>query len=89
MGAAAYLYSVMSIDAIISRYRAVTQDMVDYEKYYLMSISFHSTALEGSTLSYEEAEALLDKGVTSAARPLAHHLMVKDHHDALTLTLPP
>ncbi|MDR1259330.1 MAG: Fic family protein [Tannerellaceae bacterium] len=39
-------------------------EMKDYDKFYLYSIIAHSTALEGSTLSEQDASLLFDEGIT-------------------------
>jgi Fic family protein len=73
----------MKIEDIISIYQSSVSAVFDYNKFSLISMSFHSTALEGSTLTLPEAEALLDKGITALDRPMEHHLMLRDHHEAL------
>jgi Fic family protein len=77
----------MKLDEIISIYQSSVSGVFDYEKFSLISMSFHSTALEGSTLTLPEAEALLDKGITAQDRPMEHHLMLRDHHEALQRVL--
>jgi len=61
------------------------QEAINWEKYYLMFISHHSTAIEGSTLTQLESQLLLDEGTTPAGRPLEHSNMEKDHYNALKL----
>ncbi len=61
--------------------------MLDFQKFSNMAMSFHSTAIEGSTLTLAESELLLDKGLTPKGKPVVHQNMVLDHHAALIFTL--
>ena len=47
----------------------------------------HSTAIEGSTLTFLETQTLIEKGLTAGGKPLEHHLMVIDHQQAQQLIL--
>ncbi len=58
---------------------------VDYEKYHLYSLVYHSTAIEGSTLTEVETQILLDEGRTAQGKPLVHHLMNEDLRKAYDL----
>ncbi len=58
-------------------------EAIDWEKYNLMIISHHSTAIEGSSLTEIESQLLLDEGTTPKGKPLEHSLMEKDHYSAL------
>ncbi|MBL7111214.1 MAG: Fic family protein [Bacteroidales bacterium] len=55
---------------------------LNWEKYNLMSISHHSTAIEGSSLTTTESQLLLDEGITPKGKPFEHSQMEKDHYDA-------
>ena len=57
--------------------------IIDFDKYNFYGITYHSTAIEGSTLSEIETSLLLDEGITPARKPLLHSLMVQDHYNAL------
>lgn len=46
-------------------------------------ISHHSTAIEGSSLTEEEARVLILEGLTAKGKPMEDHLMVQDHQRAL------
>lgn len=59
------------------------QESVDWEKYSLYSIVHHSTSIEGSSLTEEETQILLDDNVTAKGKPIDHHNMQLDHHKAL------
>ncbi len=58
-------------------------EAINWEKYSLMSLSHHSTAIEGSSLTEDESLLLLDEGKTPKGKPLEHSLMEKDHYNAL------
>lgn len=58
-------------------------EAINWEKYNLMSVSHHSTAIEGSTLTEIESQLLLDEGTTPKGKPYEHSAMEKDHYDAL------
>ena len=58
-------------------------EAINWEKYNLMSVSHHSTAIEGSTLSEVESQLLLDEGTTPKGKPYEHSAMEKDHYEAL------
>ena len=58
-------------------------EAVNWEKYSMMAISHHSTAIEGSSLTEMESRILLDEGATPQGKPLEHSLMEKDHYLAM------
>ncbi len=58
------------------------QDVIDYEKFCTISIVWHSTKIEGCSLTETDTKVLLEQDITSAGKPLRDHLMVKDHFDA-------
>ena len=45
--------------------------------------TYHSNAIEGNSLTYDETRALLMHGVTAQGKPLKDHLDVKGHREAL------
>ncbi|MDR1182358.1 MAG: Fic family protein [Bacteroidales bacterium] len=76
------------IEKTIKEYKALNLDeVIDYEKHKLYSIVANSTALEGSTLTEVDTQLLLDEGITANGKPLEHHLMVKDNHEAMNQAL--
>ena len=58
-------------------------EAINWEKYNYMSVSHHSTAIEGSSLTESESQMLLDEGITPKGKPLEHSVMEKDHYSAL------
>lgn len=73
---------------IKDQYVELSKGYIDYEKFNNYHITHHSTAIEGSTLSYQEIIMLLESGVTPEnGKPFTHLLMAKDHLEALKFTL--
>lgn len=73
---------------IKDKYVELSKGYIDYEKFNNYHITHHSTAIEGSTLSYKEIIMLLESGVTPGnGKPFTHLLMAKDHLEALKFTL--
>jgi Fic family protein len=57
-------------------------DAMDYEKFCMISIVYHSSRIEGCSLSETETRVLLENNITAQGKPLTDHLMVKDHYHA-------
>jgi Fic family protein len=58
------------------------QDVIDYEKFCIISIVWHSTKIEGCSLTETDTKVLLENDITAAGKPLKDHLMIKDHFAA-------
>ena len=58
------------------------QDVIDYEKFCVISIVWHSTKIEGCSLTETDTKVLLENDITAAGKPLKDHLMIKDHYAA-------
>ncbi len=56
--------------------------VIDYEKFSMISIVYNSTKIEGCSLSEEDTVILLENDITAKGKPLRDHLMVKDHFEA-------
>jgi len=56
--------------------------VIDYEKFSMISIVYNSTKIEGCSLTETDTRMLLEKDITAKGKPLADHLMVKDHYAA-------
>jgi Fic family protein len=63
--------------------RLQIRSSINYDKMNAVLISHHSTAIEGSSLTLEEARLLLTEGLTAKGKPLDDHNMVRDHQQAL------
>jgi Fic family protein len=69
---------------LLQEYRSLNlSDAINYELIHEALISYHSTALEGSSLTEEETLLLITEGITAKGKPIAHHNMVQDHQKAL------
>jgi len=55
---------------------------LNYEKFCMISIIYHSTKIEGCSLTETDTKVLLDKDITAKGKPLKDHLMIKDHYNA-------
>jgi Fic family protein len=75
------------IDVITERYKKTAGIAINAEQFNLYSITHHSTKIEGSTLTQEETNTLLEKGISIGGKPIEHQNMVLDHYDALVFVL--
>ena len=75
---------MMDLIELIEKYQSLNlHEVIDHERYNLISIVHHSTKIEGSTLTEGEAQVLINKGLTPKGKPLLDSLMVTDHYAAL------
>lgn len=65
----------------------LTGNVLDLMKFNMISITHHSTRIEGSTLTETETSLLLEEGITAKGKPLDQHLMVEDHYAAMKVVL--
>jgi Fic family protein len=49
---------------------------------FMIDYTYHSNAIEGSTLTLDETHLILKEGVTISGKPLKHHLEAVGHRDA-------
>ena len=61
--------------------------VLNLSEFNLMAVTGHSTRLEGSTLTLQETITLLEENITAKGKPLVHHQMAIDHHEALLFVL--
>ncbi|MDR2963469.1 MAG: Fic family protein [Bacteroidales bacterium] len=71
------------VELLAKEYKRLMVGQVDLKKYTNYSISYHSTAIEGSTLSENQVFDLLDCDIPAHNKSFYDHLMVLDHHHAL------
>jgi Fic family protein len=57
-------------------------DAMDYEKFCMISIIYHSSKIEGCSLTETDTRVLIEDDLTARGKPLTDHLMVKDHYNA-------
>ena len=62
-------------------------EVLNYELINEAMISYHSTAIEGSSLTEEETILLITEGIVAKGKPIVHHNMVTDHQKALEWVL--
>jgi Fic family protein len=78
----------MEILNLIEKYNDLgIADVIDHDRFNLISIDHHSTRIEGSTLTEVETQVLINEGRTPNGKPLEESLMVTDHHAALLFTI--
>jgi len=78
----------MDLIKLVNTYKQLgISNVIDHEKFNLISIDHHSTRIEGSTLTAMETEVLINEGLTPKGKPLQDSLMVTDHHAALLFTI--
>ncbi len=71
------------LDDLTLKYKNLNlQNVIDYEKFCAISIVWHSTKIEGCSLTETDTKVLLEKDITAAGKPLIDHLMIKDHYAA-------
>jgi len=60
-------------------------ETLDYNRYNELMLIHSSSSMEGSTLTLDETELLINEGITPKGKPLAHSMMIQDHFKALRL----
>ena len=78
---------INKLDNLISKYRRIMQGQVDLKKLTYYAITYHSTAIEGSTLTEGQVYNLLDLDIPAKNKPFSEQQMVIDHQKALIYTL--
>lgn len=79
---------MQDLDQLINEYYKLGIDsIINYEEYNNILITAHSTRIEGSTLSFEEATELIQNRNTPGGKKIDFSLMALDHHDALNFML--
>ena len=58
-------------------------DIINFDAYNEILFTYHTTSIEGSSLTLEETTLLITDRLTAKAKDLFDHLMVRDHHQAL------
>lgn len=78
----------MDLITLIDKYNSLgINNVINHEKFNLISIVHHSTRIEGSTLTEVETQVLINEGLTPKGKPLQESLMVTDHFAALQFAL--
>jgi Fic family protein len=74
------------LELLIQEFQLLSQGNLNFDKLAMYISTFHSTSIEGSTLTENEVINLLSYNKT-AKKPMEHHLMVLDHYEALQFCL--
>jgi Fic family protein len=72
---------------LIAAYQQATRGQVDMKRFTYYAITYHSTAIEGSTLTEGQVYNLLDQDIPAKNKPFSEQQMVIDHQKALVYTL--
>jgi Fic family protein len=75
------------LENLISEYKRVMQGQVNLEKLTCYAVTYHSTAIEGSTLTEGQVYNLLDLDISAKNKPFTEQQMVIDHQKALIFTM--
>jgi Fic family protein len=71
------------IDALISEFNRLSKGLINFEKLALYTSTFHSTKIEGCTLTEKQVVDLLEDSKTAGTKSHEDHLMVFDYFTAL------
>lgn len=78
---------INKIEKLVANYNEATRGQVDLKKHTYYAITWHSTAIEGSTLTEGQVYNLLDQDIPAKNKPFTEQQMVIDHQKALVYTL--
>ncbi|MCC7433338.1 MAG: hypothetical protein IT363_01540 [Methanoregulaceae archaeon] len=57
--------------------------LAELQQRFEVRLTYHSTAIEGNTLTQSETQIVLEKGVTIGGKSLQEHFEVIGHREAL------
>jgi Fic family protein len=75
------------LEKLVAGYKLAEQGQVDLKKFTYYAITYHSTAIEGSTLTEGQVYDLLDQDIPAGNKSFSEQQMVVDHQKALVYTL--
>jgi Fic family protein len=75
------------LETLVNEYRRAMQGQTDLHKLTYYALTYHSTAIEGSTLTEGQVYNLLDLDMPAKNKPFTEQQMVIDHQKALIFTL--
>ena len=68
--------------------RPLPEDVTEELRHrYEVSLTYHSTAIEGNTLTQSETQIVIEKGITIGGKSVREHLEVIGHKEALDFVL--
>lgn len=73
----------IALQTLIDQYRDQTKNVLDLERLSMYAITYHSTAIEGSSLTESEVINLLDINRPARNKDFRDNLMVFDHYNAM------
>ena len=76
-----------NLENLVSEYKRMMQGQVTLEKLTYYAVTYHSTAIEGSTLTEGQVYNLLDLDIPAKNKPFTEQQMVIDHQKALVFTI--
>jgi Fic family protein len=79
--------NINKLEKLVADYMQATRGQVDMKKFTYYAITYHSTAIEGSTLTEGQVYNLLDQDIPAKNKPFSEQQMVIDHQKALVHTL--
>jgi Fic family protein len=79
--------NIKKLEKLVADYVQVTRGQVDMKKFTCYAITYHSTAIEGNTLTEGQVYNLLDRDIPAKNKPFSEQQMVIDHQKALVHTL--
>ena len=79
--------SISKLEKSVADYQQATRGQVNMKKFTYYAITYHSTAIEGSTLTEGQVYNLLDQDIPAKDKPFSEQQMVIDHQKALIYTL--
>ena len=78
---------IYKLENLVLEYKRIMQGQVSLEKLTYYAITYHSTAIEGGTLTEGQVYNLLDLDIPAKNKPFTEQQMVIDHQKALVFTL--
>ncbi|SOD93617.1 Fic family protein [Spirosoma fluviale] len=76
-----------TLPQLLNRYRAATGDVTTYTFNTHCLLTYHSTAIEGSSLTFSQVQALLTESGLLTGLPVLDQLLLLDHYKALNEVL--
>jgi len=78
---------IHKLENLVLEYKKMMQGQINLEKLTSYALTYHSTAIEGSTLTEGQVYNLLDLDIPAKNKPFTEQQMVIDHQKALVFML--
>ena len=78
---------IHKLEQLVSEYKRMMLGQENLEKLTYYAVTYHSTAIEGSTLTEGQVYNLLDLDIPAKNKPFTEQQMVIDHQKALVFTI--